>query len=202
MGGGQDIQLANQGTATAPLNIHILGATATALRPSQGRHVWKKSMSGGGSTHYQRNTGHALLPGESASGIGQLESPSGSIVFLAFCEGLFHFKSIDLTPKNVLTSGTDTLGQDMLIRQRTTNDRDIVPMGANVNAGPMHPIFPDDVEALIGQDAVATSAIEAPAAEGTLGKSFGNRGPYLPIVAELQITLFLFSFQGIFIFSS
>jgi len=63
MGGGQDIQLANQGTATAPLNIHILGATATALRPSQSRHMWKKSMSGGGSTHYQRNAGHALLPG-------------------------------------------------------------------------------------------------------------------------------------------
>lgn len=80
----------------------------------------------------------------------------------------------------------------MLVRQWTTDDRDIVAMGADVDAGAMHPILPDYVEALIGQDAVSTPAIEAPPAEGTFVKSFRNRSPNLRIVAELQIAFLIF----------
>lgn len=82
MGSGQDIQFANQGASTAPFYILILGATA--LRPSQGGHVREESVSSGGSTDYQGNTGHALLPGECASDVRQVKPSGGSIVLLTF----------------------------------------------------------------------------------------------------------------------
>lgn len=74
----------------------------------------------------------------------------------------------------------------MLVSQGATDDRHIIPLRADVNAGTMDAIFPYNMQALIRQNAVTTAAIKTASAKGALRQCSCRVTFLLSLVVKLK----------------